>query len=60
MGVPEPCDNLERKTGKTGKTLDLHEDFFKDPDSEKYDMILNFYSFQQLKINQKKLDPGLI
>ena len=31
------------------KIKELYEDFFDDPDSEKYDMILNFYSFLQLK-----------
>ena len=31
------------------KIIDIYEDFFDDPDSERYDMILNFYSFQQLK-----------
>ena len=30
---------------------DIYEDFFEDPNSEKYDMIINFYSLEQLKEN---------
>ena len=34
---------------KGNKNKEFYEDFFDDPESEKYDMILNFYSFLQLK-----------
>ena len=34
---------------QSGKFKLIEEDFFSDPHSESYDMILNFYSFKQLK-----------
>ena len=43
MGVCGVLCN-ERKTNQL-----IYEDFFSDPLSENYDMILNFYSFEQLK-----------
>ena len=44
MGV---CSDTKKK-----KIIeDIYEDFFEDPNSEKYDMIINFYSLEQLKEN---------